>query len=140
MTNDVDLSRTGISIPTQLLDQFDEIINQRGYTSRSEGIRDAIRTYITSYTWMSEGNGDRHGVITLVYDRDNHGLIPAINNLQHEFRSIIRTSLQSHMSHDRCLEVVLVRGEGAQIKMLAERFMSLKGIESVKLSTIQIDV
>ncbi|MDD1696360.1 MAG: ribbon-helix-helix protein, CopG family, partial [Methanoregula sp.] len=47
MTMDSDLSRIGISLPSHLLDKFDDIINQRGYSSRSEGIRDAIRTYIT---------------------------------------------------------------------------------------------
>ncbi|WAC05790.1 MAG: nickel-responsive transcriptional regulator NikR [Methanoregula sp.] len=139
MTIDQDLSRTGISIPTHLLEKFDEIINQRGYSSRSEGIRDAIRTYITNYTWMSEVKGDRHGVITMVYEHDHRGLLQTINNIQHEFRSIIKTALHAHMSHDRCLEVVLVRGEGPQIKSLAERFMSLKGVESVKLTTIQVE-
>jgi CopG family nickel-responsive transcriptional regulator len=138
MTNDNDLSRTGISIPTQLLERFDEVINQRGYSSRSEGIRDAIRTYITYYKWMSDVKGERHGVITLVYDHDHRGLLPTINDIQHEFRSIINTALHSHISHERCLEVILVHGEGDQIKMLAERFMSLKGVESVKLTTIQV--
>ena len=138
MTNDNDLSRTGISIPTQLLERFDEIINQRGYSSRSEGIRDAIRTYITYYKWMSDVKGERHGVITLVYDHDHRGLLPTINEIQHEFRSIINAALHSHVSHERCLEVILVHGEGDQIKMLAERFMSLKGVESVKLTTIQV--
>lgn len=139
MTHDNDLSRTGVSIPSHLLENFDEIINQRGYSSRSEGIRDAIRTYITNYTWMAEVKGERHGVITIVYDHDHHGLLPIINDTQHEFRSIIETALHSHVSHERCLEVVLVHGEGAQIKELAERLMSLKGVESVKLTTIQVE-
>jgi len=134
-----DLSRTGISIPTHLLEKFDEIINQRGYSSRSEGIRDAIRTYITNYTWMSEVKGDRHGVITMVYDHDHRGLLPTISDIQHEFRSTIKTALHAHVSHDRCLEVILVRGEGAEIKVLAERLMALKGVESVKLTTIQVE-
>jgi len=139
MTQDNDLTRTGISIPTHLLEKFDEIINQRGYSSRSEGIRDAIRTYITSYTWMSEVKGERHGIITMVYDHDHRGLLPTINDIQHEFRSNIKTALHSHVSHERCLEVILVKGEGMQIKALAERLMSLKGVESVKLTTIQVE-
>ena len=40
---DDDLSRIGISLPKHLLDRFDEILNYRGYSSRSEGIRDAER-------------------------------------------------------------------------------------------------
>jgi CopG family nickel-responsive transcriptional regulator len=34
--------------------------------------------------------------------------------------------------------VILVHGDGSQLKALAERLMSQKGVESVKLTTIQI--
>jgi CopG family nickel-responsive transcriptional regulator len=51
---------------------------------------------------------------------------------------IIQASLHSHVTHDRCLEVILLRGDGTQLKALAERLMSQKGVESVKLTTIPI--
>lgn len=37
------LSRTGISIESELLDQFDRLIADRGYENRSEALRDLIR-------------------------------------------------------------------------------------------------
>ena len=129
---DDDLSRIGISLPKNLLDRFDEILNFRGYSSRSEGIRDAIRTYITYYKWMADVKGEREGVITMVYDHDQRGLLMTITDVQHEFHDIIKASLHSHVTQNRCLEVILVHGDGAQIKTLAERLMSQKGVESVK--------
>lgn len=139
MTLETDLSRIGISLPKNLLDRFDEIINARGYSSRSEGIRDAIRTYITYYKWMADVKGEREGVITMVYDHDQRGLLTTITDVQHEYHTIIKASLHSHVTHTRCLEVILVHGDGAQLKALAERLMSQKGVESVKLTTIQIE-
>ena len=139
MTLENDLSRIGISLPKNLLDRFDEIINARGYSSRSEGIRDAIRTYITYYKWMADVKGEREGVITMVYDHDQRGLLTTITDVQHEYHEIIKASLHSHVTHTRCLEVILVHGDGSQIKALAERLMSQKGVESVKLTTIQIE-
>jgi len=139
MTIENDLSRIGISLPKNLLDRFDEIINARGYSSRSEGIRDAIRTYITYYKWMADVKGEREGVITMVYDHDQRGLLATITDVQHEFHEIIKASLHSHVTHNRCLEVILVHGDGSQLKALAERLMSQKGVESVKLTTIQIE-
>jgi CopG family nickel-responsive transcriptional regulator len=136
---DDDLSRIGISLPKNLLDRFDEILNFRGYSSRSEGIRDAIRTYITYYKWMADVKGEREGVITMVYDHDQRGLLMTITDVQHEFHDIIKASLHSHVTQNRCLEVILVHGDGAQLKTLAERLMSQKGVESVKLTTIAID-
>ena len=54
-----ELMRVGISLPENLLNKFDEIILQRGYSSRSEGVRDAIRSYIVNFEWMSDVQGER---------------------------------------------------------------------------------
>jgi CopG family nickel-responsive transcriptional regulator len=139
MNADDDLSRIGISLPKSLLDKFDEILNHRGYSSRSEGIRDAIRTYISYYQWMADVKGEREGVITMVYDHDQRGLMVTLTDIQHEFHDIVKASLHSHVTHERCLEVVLVHGEGTQLKALAEKLMSQKGVESVKLMTISLN-
>ena len=138
MVNESDLSRIGVSLPENLLSKFDSIINKRGYSSRSEGIRDAIRSYITYYEWMNDVEGQRQGVITMVYDHDQRGLLEAVTEIQHENRDIIQSSIHSHLTNDRCMEVVMVRGEGAQLRTLAEHLMALKGVESVKLTTIKI--
>ena len=139
MTMDDDLSRIGISLPKNLLDRFDEILNYRGYSSRSEGIRDAIRTYITYYKWMADIKGEREGVITMVYDHNQRNLLTTIMDIEHEHHHNIKASLHSHVTHDRCLEVILVHGDGAQLKILAEQLMAQKGVESVKLTTITVE-
>ncbi len=139
MTIDSELSRIGISLPKHLLDQFDQIINYRGYSSRSEGIRDAIRSYIQYYKWMADVKGERQGVITMIYDHDQRGLLVVLTDIQHEFKGIIQASLHSHVTESRCLEVILLRGDGTQLKSLAERLMSQKGVESVKLTTIGLE-
>ncbi|NLD57061.1 MAG: hypothetical protein GX651_02870 [Methanomicrobiales archaeon] len=43
------------------------------------------------------------------------------------------------MTHERCLEVILVHGDGSQVKVLAKKLMSHKGVESVKLTMIAIE-
>jgi CopG family nickel-responsive transcriptional regulator len=138
MVGDSDLSRIGISLPQNLLDKFDGIIGLRGYSSRSEGIRDAIRSYITYYEWMSDVKGERQGVITMVYDHDHRGLTQMITEVQHENRDTIQSTLHAHVNDDRCLEVILVRGDGAKLKEIAEKLMALKGVESIKLTTISV--
>ncbi|MFB3765811.1 MAG: nickel-responsive transcriptional regulator NikR [Methanotrichaceae archaeon] len=130
-----ELMRIGVSLPEKLLSRFDEIILQRGYSSRSEGIRDAIRNYIVHYEWMSDVQGERVGVITLVYAHSHRGLVDSLTEIQHEFGSIIQSSLHVHLDHDNCLEVVVLRGEGQDVRKAAERMMSLKGVKHVKLTT-----
>ncbi|PWR73802.1 nickel-responsive transcriptional regulator NikR [Methanospirillum lacunae] len=134
-----DLSRIGVSLPSNLLNSFDQILKTRGYSSRSEGIRDAIRSYIRYYKWMADINGPRQGVITIVYDHHQRGLIASITDIQHDYMGLIQASLHSHVSHSRCVEVLLVRGEAKEVKEVAERLMAQKGVETVKLTTIPLE-
>lgn len=133
-----ELMRIGVSLPEKLLTRFDEIILQRGYSSRSEGIRDAIRNYIVHYEWMSDVQGERVGVITLVYSHSQRGLVDNLTEIQHEFGSIIQSSLHVHLDHDNCLEVVVLRGEGKDVRKAAEMMMALKGVKHVKLTTTSV--
>lgn len=130
--------RIGVSLPEKLLSRFDEIILQRGYSSRSEGIRDAIRNYIVHYEWMSDVQGERVGVITLVYSHSQRGLVENLTEIQHEYGSTIQSSLHVHLDQDNCLEVIVLRGEGQDVKKAAEKMMSLKGVKHVKLTTTSV--
>ena len=135
---DQDLMRIGVSLPENLLNRFDEIILNRGYSSRSEGIRDAIRSYIVNYEWMSDVDGKRAGVITIVYDHSQRGLEDSLTHIQHEFGSIIQSSLHVHLDRDICLMVVVLNGDGQDVRKAAERMMTLKGVKHVKLTTTSL--
>jgi CopG family transcriptional regulator, nickel-responsive regulator len=130
-----ELMRIGVSLPEKLLSRFDEIILHRGYSSRSEGIRDAIRNYIVHYEWMSDVQGERVGVITLVYSHGQRGLVDNLTEIQHDAGNIIQSSLHVHFDHENCLEVIVLRGEGQDVRTAAEKMMSLKGVKHVKLTT-----
>jgi CopG family nickel-responsive transcriptional regulator len=133
-----ELMRIGVSLPENLLAKFDEIILQRGYSSRSEGIRDSIRSYIVHYEWMSDVQGERVGVITIVYSHTQSNLESNLTEIQHEFSSIIQSSMHVHLDHDNCLEVVVLRGEGKDVRTAAEKMMALKGVKHVKLTTTSL--
>ena len=127
--------RIGVSLPENLLKKFDEIILRRGYSSRSEGIRNSIRNYIVNYEWMSDIKGERVGVITIVYSHAKRGLENSLMDIQHEFGSTIRSSMHVHLDHDYCLEVIVLRGEGQDVRTAAEKMLALKGVKHVKLTT-----
>ena len=40
------MMRISMSLPKKLLAEFDEVLKDRGYQSRSKGIRDALSDYI----------------------------------------------------------------------------------------------
>lgn len=131
-----ELSRIGVSLPENLLEKFDVIMNNRGYSSRSEGIRDAIRGYIRYYDWMSGIEGERVGTITLAYNHKQRGIEGLLNDIQHEYRDIIKSTIHVHLENDNCMEVIIFQGDGKRIKEIFENLMKHKGLNHVKLNTI----
>ncbi|MBE0520709.1 MAG: nickel-responsive transcriptional regulator NikR [Candidatus Methanoperedenaceae archaeon] len=134
---DQDMSRIGVSLPENLLEKFDKIITKRGYSSRSEGVRDAIRGYIRFYDWMGEVQGERIGILSMTYEHSRRGLVSSLLDVEHEFATITRSTVHVHISNDECMEVLILQGDGKEVKAIAERIMALKGVKNVKLTTIK---
>jgi len=128
--------RIGISLPGELLDNFDTIIMDRGYSSRSEGIRDAIRTYNLHYEWMQDIKGKRAATISIVYDCSKKGVSNSLANIQHEYTEMISSSVRFHLDADECFEVIIMEGDGENIVELTEKILSLKGVKYSKLTTV----
>lgn len=131
-----ELMRIGVSLPDSLLTKFDGIIDKRGYSSRSEGIRDAIRNYISYYEWMGDIKGHRVGTVSVIYDHTKRGLSNALADIQHKYTHLIKSSIHIHLDHDSCFEVIVLDGDGEEIKEFAENIMSMKGVKFSKLTTV----
>ncbi|AKB17889.1 nickel-responsive transcriptional regulator NikR [Methanosarcina sp. WWM596] len=134
---ETELMRIGVSLPDTLLGKFDEIIQNRGYSSRSEGIRDAIRSYISYYEWMNDINGHLVGTIAFIYNHTKRGLSNSLTDIQHHYSHLIKSSMYVYLDHEDCFEVVVLEGEGKEIAELAEAMMAFKGVKFSKLITME---
>jgi CopG family nickel-responsive transcriptional regulator len=128
------VARFTISIPPELLATFDEVCAGKGYASRSEAIRDAIRDYLIAHDWAG-GNDDREvvGTITLVYDHESRRLTDELTERQHRRHTHVLSSLHIHLDRNNCLEVVVVRGTGKEVAALADELISLRGVKHGRL-------
>jgi CopG family nickel-responsive transcriptional regulator len=130
--------RISMSIDSKLLEDFDEVLHDRGYQSRSKGIRDALKDYLLRYQWMNEMEGDRIGIIAVIYDHHSIGVMEDLTNVQHEYSQHINAVMHVHMTETQCLEVIVVKGDVSYIRELTEKIMSLRGVEHVKLTSTGI--
>lgn len=129
------MMRISMSLPKKLLEDFDDVLKNRNYQSRSKGIRDALKDYIVRYQWMNEMEGDRIGVITVIYDHYYTGVMENLAEVQHEYRKQINASMHVHMTHKYCMEVIVVSGDVNIIREFTEKMMRLKGVDHVKLTS-----
>ena len=128
------LQRFGVSIDSGLLEQFDRLIESKGYTNRSEAIRDLIRDYLVAEDWRTE-KGTAVGTITLVYDHHLREMADKLTDIQHQYHQNIISVLHVHLDAHNCLEVLVVKGEKATIQMIADRLGGARGVKHCKLVT-----
>jgi CopG family transcriptional regulator, nickel-responsive regulator len=128
-----ELIRFGISIEQSLLTKFDELIQARSYENRSEAIRDLIRKELVHEQWQQD-DADTVGTITIVYDHHVRELTELLTSIQHDSEKSIVAATHVHLDHHNCLEVIIVRGKTADIRMLADQLISLKGVKHGQLS------
>jgi CopG family nickel-responsive transcriptional regulator len=127
------LTRFGVSIPDSLLGDFDRLIAHKGYQNRSEAIRDLIRDSLVTEEWR-EGNREMVGTISLVYSHHTRELSRILTRLQHDHYRTILSTLHIHMDEHNCLEVLVVKGKGEEIKKIGDRLIGTKGVKHGRLS------
>ena len=125
------LIRTGISLDRELLERFDRMIEQKGYSNRSEAIRDIVRDHFVEEDVVS--NKAVVATLTLVYDHHQPKLSEQLIEAQHNYKGQVLAGTHVHLDHHNCLEVIILRGRGTEAKAFADRLLSLKGVKHGRL-------
>lgn len=128
-----DLERFGVSMPADLLDEFDRAIAEAGYANRSEAVRDLARKYLTERRWALE-EGEVVGTITLIYDHHVPDLGARLTQMQHDAAANVICTTHVHLDHHNCAEVIVVRGEAGEVRRLADRIIATRGVKHGELT------
>jgi len=126
------LKRFGVSIPAELVHAFDARIHSKGYRTRSEAIRDIMRDYLVEGEWET-GLGDVVGTLTIVYDHETRELSNVLTSLQHNYNKEIICTTHVHLDEHNCLEVIIVKGKSEQVRRIADKIVSVRGVKHGKL-------
>jgi len=122
------VTRFGVSLEEHLLAQFDRLIARRGYTNRSEAIRDLIRESLVREQWEL-GSDEVVGTLTLVYNHEVRDLTDKLTDLQHAHYKAIVSGLHVHLDSHHCLEVLVLRGRAKELKAIADRLIGTRGVK-----------
>jgi CopG family transcriptional regulator, nickel-responsive regulator len=127
------VERVGVSFEPDLLNKFDIMIKKRGYTNRSEAIRDLIRKEIIE-AGITEEDCEVIGTLTIMYDHHAGNVTDELLHLQHHHHEEISFTTHIHVDNRMCLEIVVIRGNSKNVKKLAENVKALKGVKHGELS------
>ncbi|MDF2724632.1 MAG: synthetase [Paenibacillus sp.] len=138
MADKDELVRFGVSMPSELIHQFDQYTSEQGYTNRSEAIRDLVRKALLEPArllpeqWVA-------GTIVLVYDHDARELPLLLMDIQHRFHRQIISNMHIHLNHSQCLEIVAVRGQLVKLRELQGQLQVQRGVLYCELSVTYAD-
>ncbi len=132
-----DLIRFGVSIEKGLLESFDRFIFEHGFHNRSEAIRDLIREKLS----LEKGfkREEILGTITIIYNHHIRNLSETLTDVQHHYQKHILFSNHVHITHEHCLEVIVVRGDERVLRELTARIGGQKGVFMALPSFFSVD-
>lgn len=119
-----------ITLPSELLERLDRIIEERGYYSRSEAIRDAIRSLLEEVSDLYEE--EVSAVIMVTYNRALGDIDKRISDLRHEFNEVVVEGIHRHFGGGNCIDILIAEGNISEIRTLIGRIRGLKNVYQVK--------
>jgi CopG family nickel-responsive transcriptional regulator len=133
-----ELIRFGVSMEQNLLSSFDEFIAAHGFHNRSEAIRDLIREKLSLE--KSGKSGQVMGSITIIYNHHMHNLSETLTEMQHYYQQYILFANHVHITHDFCMEVIVVQGEERVLRDLTNRIGGQKGVHMALPSFFSLNI
>ncbi|MCD6304235.1 MAG: nickel-responsive transcriptional regulator NikR [Planctomycetes bacterium] len=134
-----ELARTALAIDVELLRKFDRWMASRGYTNRSEAVRDLVRTVLMEAEW-EDPEAAVVAVLSIIFDHAARDLAQEVTEIHHRDHEAILCSQHVHLDGHNCLEVILMRGKSRQLRRLADTIISTRGVKAGRLTMLSPNV
>jgi len=121
-----------ITLPSDLLSKFDEFMKARGYYSRSEAYRDAVRSLMADSELAKAETGRVAATIMTTCDYARKDVDVKLTEIRHEFDDVVIENVHRHIDDKYCLEIFITQGDNDKILNLISRLRGIRGIQQVR--------
>jgi len=127
-----------ISLTSELLRKLDDFMQERGYSSRSEVIRDAVRDLLSEFELKRFEEGKVTATITVISEHEMHKVDERLMRLRHEHDEIVSSNMHIHLGETYCLEVFITEGEVKKVLDFISKIRAMRGIKQVKYTMVPL--
>ncbi len=127
-----------ISLSSELLKKLDVFMRERGYSSRSEVIRDAIRDLLSEFELSQLEKGKVTATVTVISVHERHDVDERLMRLRHKYAEIVSADMHVHLGRNYCLEVFITEGEAEKVLDFISRIRAMRGIQQVKYTMVPL--
>jgi CopG family nickel-responsive transcriptional regulator len=133
------MERITMSIDEELAKAFDELIAARGYTSRSEAMRDLLRREVGTHRTGEKARSQCVASLSYVYNHHVRDLADRLTAAQHAHHSLVVASTHLHLDHEYCLENVFLKGPTAAVRAFADSIRAERGVAYGHINLIPVE-
>lgn len=119
--------RLGVSLEPELLAHLDRWVRRRNSPSRSEALRQIIRTELTRER-LGDPDADAIASVTLLYRHDAPNVLRRLAAAEHRWGAHVRFTGHVHLEGESCLEIVALAGRRKEVIDAAEDLRGVKGV------------
>lgn len=133
------MERITMSVDEELARAFDELIAARGYTSRSEAMRDLLRREIEARRQATAGlKSECVASLSYVYNHQVRDLAERLNAAQHDRHDMVVATMHVHLDHEHCLETAILKGSTGRVRAFADLIEAERGVRHACLNLITV--
>jgi CopG family transcriptional regulator, nickel-responsive regulator len=133
------MDRFTISLDEALADAFDELIKQRGYTTRSEAVRDILRDLLQRRDLAQNADGFCVASLSYVYNHHERQLSERLAALHHAHHDLTVAAMHVHLDHEQCLETVTLKGPADKVRQFGEMIIAERGVRHGRLNLVSVE-
>jgi CopG family nickel-responsive transcriptional regulator len=134
------MERFTISLDDQLAHEFDALIERRGYSNRSEAVRDILRAHLDKLREASVADANCVANLSYVYNHHERDLAERLTVLQHDHHDLTISTMHAHLDHDHCIESVLLKGRSRDVRGFADAISAERGVRHGQLNLVTVEI
>ncbi len=132
------MERFTVSLSDSLAAEFDQWLEAKGYSNRSEGFRDLLRKEIE--TERIKHNQAKFSIATFsyVYNHHERTLTERLTKLQHKAHDMVICSNHVHLDHDNCMECLYLKGPTQALLDFTNAISAEPGVRHASVNLIPV--
>ncbi len=129
-----------MSMDETLASDFDALVRDRGYASRSEAMRDLLRREIEAHRNARDPQSHCVANLSYVYNHHERNLAERLAEHQHRHHDLVVSTMHVHLDHEHCLETVILKGPSAAVRAFADETRAERGVRHAQINLVTVSL
>lgn len=133
------MERITMSLDEELVAAFDEMIAGRGYTTRSEALRDLMRREVEAHRIKYHPRTNCVANLSYVYNHHVRDLSERLMEAHHAHHDLVVATAHVHLDHEHCLENAFLKGSSLAVRSFADQVLAQRGVTHGQVNVITVE-